>query len=70
MRYVFYIVFFSIILTSCKEKEIKINEVPQTIQTHQDSVILKEYEERKSIHQQEWEEHQKDTIEVNLNETE
>jgi hypothetical protein len=70
MKYLFFVFLFSIILISCKEKEIKAEKVPQIIQTQKDSVILKEYEERKSIHQQEWEEHQKDKLEVETSETE
>lgn len=64
MKNIFYILIVSTILISCKEKEIQTEQTPQTNQTRQDSVILKELEERKSIHQQEWEEHQKDVVDT------
>ena len=61
MRYTFYILIMTAIIISCKEKEIK-TEAPQNIQIKQDSVLMKEYDERKSIHQQEWEEHQIESV--------
>jgi len=64
MKNVIYILIVATILISCKEKEIKTEQIPQTILTQQDSVILKEFEERKSIHQQEWEEHQRDVVDT------
>ncbi len=61
MRYIFYILMISVLIISCKEKEIK-TEIPQYEPITQDSALLKDHGEHKSIHQQEWEEHQKDTL--------
>jgi len=61
MRYIFYILIIIAIIISCKEKEIK-TEIPETQQIVQDSISIKNYSERKSIHQQEWEEHQIESV--------
>lgn len=63
MRYIFYTLMISVLIISCKEKEIK-TEIPQTEQAKRDSLMQNNYDEHKSIHQQEWEEHQKDTLKV------
>ena len=61
MRYTFYILIMTAIIISCKKKEIK-TEAPKNIEIKQDSVLVKDYGERKSIHQQEWEEHQIESV--------
>jgi len=61
MKNIIYIIIISVLITSCKEKEIK-KEATQNLQTPQDSIIIKEFEERKSIHQQEWEEYQEESV--------
>lgn len=61
MRYTFYILIMTAIIISCKEKEIK-TDATQNMGIKQDSVLIKDYGGRKSIHQQEWEEHQIESV--------
>ena len=60
MRRVFYIIVV-LIFISCGKKKVK-TETPESEQVAQDSISYNNFGERKSIHQQEWEEHQKDVV--------
>ncbi len=59
MKKFIYLIVFLILIVSCKEKKENI-ETQINKHTAQDSVTLNDFGEHKSIHQQEWEEHQKE----------
>jgi hypothetical protein len=72
MKKIMYLLMVVALVTSCKKKEVihiqqqKVSE----LQTVSDSITVNNFGERKSIHQQEWEEHQEavvDTLKIHIN---
>ena len=53
------------LFTSCKNVETKSQPKEQNINVSKtDSIIVNDFGEHKSIHQQEWEEHQEDLVDT------
>ena len=69
MKRIFYIIAL-ILIISCGQEKVK-TETPKSEQVAQDSISYDNFGKRKSIHQQEWEEHRKelgvDTLEIQIN---
>jgi len=64
MKRIFYLLIILTLFTSCKKVETKSQPIEQNINVSKtDSITVNNIGEHKSIHQQEWEEHQKE-IEV------
>ena len=72
MKKIMYLLMVVALVTFCKKKALtpiqqqKVSE----LQTIPDSITVNNFGERKSIHQQEWEEHQEavvDTLEIHIN---
>ncbi len=64
MGKIFYILLMLVLLTSCKKEE-KTQIQQQNIPISKiDSVTTTDFGECKSIHQQEWEEHQEDLVDT------
>ena len=72
MKKTVYLLMVVALVTSCKKKALtpiqqqKVSEVQKV----SDSIAVNNFGERKSIHQQEWEEHQEavvDTLEIHIN---
>lgn len=70
MKYIFYLLTVLILIISCAKKETQAG-VHTNKQIEQDSISVNDFGEHKGIHQQEWEEHQKesrlDTLETSSN---
>ena len=70
MKRIFYILMILALFTSCKKVEkVQIQQQKVTEETiskilKTDSVTVSDFGEHRSIHQQEWEEHQKDVVDT------
>jgi len=58
MGKIFYILLILVLLTSCKKEEKTQIQQPNITISKTDSITTTDIGERKSIHQQEWEDHQ------------
>ena len=59
MKKTFFFILILVLYISCRKEKVK-TETPKNEQVQQDSISFNDFGEHKGIHQQEWEEHQKE----------
>jgi len=65
MKRIIFVLMILVLFTSCKKVETKSQPKDQNIDVSKiDSIIVNDFGEHKSIHQQEWEEYREDLVDT------